>query len=36
MDAAALRECIGSTLSANADIRRQAELQLKAVSLYLT
>ena len=32
MDVAALRECIGSTLTANADVRRQAELQLKAVS----
>jgi hypothetical protein len=33
MDVGALRECIGSTLSANADIRRRAELQLKAVSI---
>ncbi|KAI5843637.1 armadillo-type protein [Tricharina praecox] len=33
MDTAALRECIGSTLSANADIRRQAELQLKAAEV---
>lgn len=33
MDSAALRECIGSTLSANADIRRQAELQLKAAEV---
>jgi hypothetical protein len=32
MDAGALRECTASTLSANADIRRQAELQLKSVS----
>lgn len=32
MDVASLRECICSTLSANADIRRAAELQLKAVS----
>ncbi|KAL7276738.1 Nonsense-mediated mRNA decay protein 5 [Rhizina undulata] len=29
MDVAALRECIHSTLDANADVRRQAELQLK-------
>lgn len=29
MDVAALRDCISSTLQANADIRRHAELQLK-------
>ncbi|KAF8539741.1 armadillo-type protein [Trichophaea hybrida] len=33
MDAGALRECIGSTLSPNADIRRQAELQLKSAEV---
>ncbi|KAI5778900.1 armadillo-type protein [Geopyxis carbonaria] len=33
MDVAALRECIGSTLNANADIRRQAELQLKTAEV---
>ncbi|CCX05231.1 armadillo-type protein [Pyronema domesticum] len=33
MDAGALRECIASTLSANADIRRQAELQLKSAEV---
>lgn len=33
MDVGALRECIGSTLSANADIRRRAELQLKAAEV---
>lgn len=31
MDVAAVRTCIESTLDANADTRRQAELNLKAV-----
>lgn len=31
MDVAALRECTLSALDTNADIRRQAELQLKQV-----
>ncbi|AEO64998.1 uncharacterized protein THITE_2111470 [Thermothielavioides terrestris NRRL 8126] len=29
MDAAAIRDCIAATLDSNADVRRQAELQLK-------
>lgn len=31
MDVSALRECTLSALDANADIRRQAEMQLKQV-----
>jgi len=31
MDAAGLRSRIASTLDANADVRRQAEVELKAV-----
>ena len=36
MDAVALRERISATLDANADIRRQAELDLKFVWTALT